>query len=103
MPTTTQFIKAKNDLDLINRLVAQAEMLGVESAQQWVQSHLSLLLSEVVESGQTIADVYSYAREVRDTYIEATPEPPGQNLGAVTDAHMTTAIQAILPVQPTAE
>ena len=51
MATTEQFIKAKNDADLFNRLVARAEMMGVGNAHSWVSGHLPILLTQEIEAG----------------------------------------------------
>lgn len=90
-------MNTRDDLDLQQRFIAKAEMMGIPNAAQWVGSNITLLITEVVQEGQTIGDVYSYAREVRDTHIATTPPPPGKNLGAVTDAHLETAITALTP------
>lgn len=96
MATTADHMAARGDQDLLNRFIARAEMLGVENASSWVQSNMGKLVGQVVEQGQTVTDVYAYASKVRREYVEATPERPGENLGAVTDNHLQTAIQAIL-------
>lgn len=104
MANTNQFISTKSDPDLLQRLIAAAEMKQIPDAAIWVQQNMALLISEDVQDGQTIADVYSYAKEVRDQHIATTPPAPGANLGAVTDAHMNTAIDAIyVPPTPPAE
>jgi len=67
MATTAQHIAARNDTDLLARLVAAAEM---------------------AEAHRAIADVHAYA-------VSQQPPPPGANPAAVTDAQLTTAVQAV--------
>lgn len=95
MATTTQHINARNDQDLMDRFVAAAEQHGIGGAAQWVQTNMGKLVNTTVEQGQSVADVHAYAKETRDRYVAATPEPPGRDLGAVTDTHLATAIQAV--------
>ena len=97
MATTADHMVARGDADLFARFIARAEMLGVDNASSWVQANIGKLVGQVVEQGQTITDVYAYASNVRREYVEATPQRPGENMGAVTDVHLQTAIQAILP------
>lgn len=102
MASTNQHINARNDPDLLDRFIAAAEQANVPNASAWVQANMGRLVCVVVEVGgegegddKTVSDVHSYADEVRDAYIAATPARPGANLGAVTDAHMVTAITAV--------
>jgi hypothetical protein len=95
MATTNQHISARNDADILDRFIAAAEILGIEDASRWVQANIGQLITITVESGQTVADVHAYAREVREAYIAATPPRPGVNLSAVTDTHLATAIDAV--------
>lgn len=97
MATTTQHINARNDPDLLDRFIAAAEQANVENASAWVQANMGRLVTVKVDGAQTVSDVHAYADEVRDAYIKATPERPGANLGAVTDPHLLTAINAIMP------
>lgn len=93
--TTTQHMNARGDQDLLNRFIAKAEMMGVENPAGWVQAHMGNLIVQTVDGTQTVSDVHAYADEVRRTYIANTPQSPGLNLGAVTDAHLQTAIEAV--------
>ncbi|WNN95017.1 hypothetical protein SEA_MAGRITTE_40 [Microbacterium phage Magritte] len=97
MTTTEQHMRARGDQDLLNRFIAKAEMMGIDNASGFVQSNMPSLIRQVVADNQTVSDVYSYAAEVRDNYVEATPPLPGANLGAVTDDHLATALNAVLP------
>ena len=95
MATTSDHIKATRDQDLKARLIAAAEMAGIDAPSFWVESNLGRLVSTNVQDGQTIADVYTYAAA---TY---TPTPrPGENLAAVTDDHLTAAIAAVQAATP---
>jgi len=96
MPTTQQYISAKQDSDLLMRLIAQAEMMKIPSPAEWVQQHLSDLMQAELGPYDTIVSVYAYAKETREAHIAATPPAPGANLGAVTDTHLETAINAVL-------
>lgn len=93
--TTTQHMQTRDDFDLRQRLVAKAELLHIDNAEAWVNLNITRLITEVVDQGQTIGDVYSYAREVRDAYIAAIPPAPGANLSAVTDGHLEAAIAGV--------
>lgn len=99
MATTSQHINTRNDADLLDRFVAAAEQRGMADASAWVQRNLGQLVAQKVDGAQTVADVYAYADETRKAYVAATPERPGANLGAVTDVHLTTAIEALIPVE----
>lgn len=96
MATTTDHIHARNDPDLLDRFVASAEQLGLPDASAWVQANLGSLVSQEVQDDQTVTDVFAYARNIREEYIANTPDRPGINLGAVTDAHISTAINQVL-------
>lgn len=99
MTTTEQHMRARGDQDLLNRFIAKAEMMGIDNASGFVQGNIPELIRQVVADGQTVSDVYSYAAETRDNYVEATPPLPGSNMGAVTDEHLATALTAVLPEQ----
>lgn len=96
MASTAQHIAARGDSDLLARLIAVAEMNNIPSAPQWVQQNMGTLISLPIGEGQTIADVYAYAQETRQIEINALPPLPGLNPGAVTDAHMATAVTAMI-------
>jgi hypothetical protein len=104
MATTSEHIAARSDTDLFARLVAAAEMQGIPNASAWVQQSMGTLLSTPIEDGKNITDIYAYAYNVRKEYLgDDRALPPGQNLGAVTDAHMATAITSLLtPPEPPA-
>lgn len=102
MATTSEHIAARGDNDLFARLVAAAEMQDIPNASAWVQQNMGRLISTPVQDGQNITDVYAYAANVRKEYLaDDRAMSPGLNPGAVTDAHMATAITALLtPVTP---
>ena len=95
MATTADHLAARSDPDLLARFVARAEQLGVERASDWVQARMGRLITSAVARDQTVTDVYAYTANVRKEYLANTPERPGANLGAVTDSHLETAIQAL--------
>lgn len=101
--TTAQHIAARNDLDLLQRFVAKAEMMGVESPTALIQNNIAKLISIDVDSAteglQTITDVYAYAQGIRDAHIAATPLPPGLNPAAVTDDQIGSAILVVIADQ----
>lgn len=101
MATTADHIAARNDPDLLARFVAKAEQLGIRNASQWVQDRMGTLVTQTAEGTQVITDVYAYASNVRKEYLAGTPQRPGENLGAVTDAHLTTAIQTLFASENT--
>lgn len=89
MATIAQHIRARNDDDLLERLIAAAERAGLSNAAQWVESNRGRLVS--VDLGETtVADVHAYAVATYD------PGPrPGQNPAAVTDAQLEAAVAAV--------
>lgn len=95
MASTLDHMAARGDADLFERFVACAEQAGIENAAQWVQANMPKLVSLEVQDGQTVTDVYTYARNVRDEALAAVPERPGINLGAVTDTHLLSAITTL--------
>lgn len=96
MASTTQHINARNDPDLLARFIAAAEQADVADASAWIQANMGRLVCVEVDSGQTVSDVHAYADATRQAYIDATPERPGANLSAVTDANLAAAIAATL-------
>ena len=95
MATTADHMAARGDADLLARFIARAEQLGVENASSWIQAHMGQLIGQKIDGNQTVTDVYAYAANVRREYIAATPQRPGENMGAVTDSHLEVAIQAL--------
>lgn len=95
MPSTAEHINARGDVDLQARLVAMAEMQDIPNPAGWVMANMPQLITQPVDGDQTITSVHAYASNARDTYIAATPPPPGMNPGAVLDAHLLTAITTL--------
>lgn len=96
MASIAEHMSARNDNDLFQRLVAAAEMAGVEAPEQFVGLNRGKLISTPIEvDGQTttLSAVHAYA--------VATYQPvprPGANPAAVTDQHLKEAIKALAPV-----
>lgn len=91
MATSAQHIAARNDNDLLARLIAVAEQNDIPNAQQWVEANRGRLVAVTVE-GTTLADVHAYAVA---TYVPAPR--PGENPAAVTDAQLAAAVAALAP------
>lgn len=94
MASSAQHIAARNDNDLVQRLIAMAEQAGIPNAQQWVESKRGALVSvdldETPEGVSSIADVHAYAVA---TYVPALR--PGENPAVVTDAQLSEAIELV--------
>lgn len=99
MANTAQHMNARNDGDLMGRLIARAELMGLDNPSGFVQTNLvSLVIQPVADlntSPKSIGDIHAYAYEVRENYIQNTPKPAGQDLAAVTDDHLEAAITAV--------
>lgn len=91
MATTADHIAARNDADLLARLIATAEAAGVENAQSWAETNRGRLVAADI-GDTTIADVHAYAVA---TY-NPTPRP-GVNPAAVTDAQLKAAVDLLKP------
>src|SRR5699024_9736821 len=70
MATIAEHIAARNDLDLLARLVAAAERAGIDNAQAWAEIHRGALVSTDI-GDTTVADVHAYAV----ASYEPTPRP----------------------------
>lgn len=102
MPNTQEYITAKGDSDLLSRLIARAEMMNVDDPANWVQINMSKLIqASIAGPDDTIVSVFSFAKQHREDYIAAIPPAPGADLAAVTDAHLTAAINAVRGETPT--
>ena len=99
MATTTDYMAARGDADLLVRLIAKAELMGIDNASQWIQENMSKLVNVAVGEGQTITDIFTYANTVRQAALDAVPPRAGINLAAVTDTHLQTAIELVQPVE----
>lgn len=103
MPTSTEHIAARDDLDLQKRLIAVAEQMGYPNAQGAIVANLGGLISREIEvnGATTLATVHAYAAAVRrDHLADEKAMPPGLNPGAVTDDHIRAAISAVLGAVP---
>lgn len=89
MATIAQHIAARNDADLVARLVAAAEMAGVDNPQGWVESHRGELVSADI-GGTTISEVHAYAV----TQVKPVLRP-GEDPQFITDDQVKQAISAI--------
>jgi hypothetical protein len=97
--TTAQHIAARDDIDLIQRFIAKAEMMGLDAPGSFVQNNIATLISVDIDTAtpglQTVTDVYAYAAGIRQAHIEATPPAPGLNPAAVTDEQIEQAINVV--------
>lgn len=102
--TTAMHIAARADADLLERLIAAAEMQGIPSAAGWVQQNIGTIISTPLTEGQdTIASVFDFAKGSYEAAVAALPPKPGLNPAAVTDAYMAQAILALItPAEPPA-
>jgi hypothetical protein len=92
MATSAQHITASKDADLRERLIAIAEMEGIDAPSFWVESNIGKLLSTTVSGEQVLADVHAYAVA---SYVPAPR--PGEDPTKVMDDHLRTAVQAHKP------
>lgn len=99
MTTTTDFMAARGDADLLVRLIAKAELMGIEDAATWIQANMSKLVNIQVDQNQTITDIFTYATAIRQAALDAVPPRAGINLAAVTDTHLEAAIVAVRPAE----
>ena len=97
MTTTAQHMAARANSELIERLVAMAEMNHVPNAAAWVQFNLGILISEsLTEGGDTIASLLDYALAEYQKAFSALPPLPGSNPSIVTDAFLQMAVDRVL-------
>lgn len=92
--TTAQHIAARNDEDLIERLVAAAEQHGIQNAAEFVRMNAGKLVSTDI-GGTTVTAVHAYASSVYREAVASLPPKPGANPAAVTDVQLAQAIQAV--------
>lgn len=92
--TTAQHMAARDDADLVARLVAAAEQAHIDNAESWVRQNVGKLISTDI-GGTTVTAVHAYASTVYNDAVAALPETPGSNPAAVTDAQLTQAVQAV--------
>lgn len=90
MTTSQDLLLAARDADVRDRLVALLAAHGHTSPEATIDTRIGRIVATVVSEGQSVADVLAYARA---NYVP-TPRP-GQNLAAVTDAHLRTALTTL--------
>jgi|SRR6478609_1280045 len=93
--TTAQHIAARDDQDLVSRLIAAAEQAHIPNAESFVRSNVGRLISTDIGGGATITAVHAYAKSTYDQAVAALPLKPGLNPAAVTDDQLSEAIQAV--------
>lgn len=93
--TTSQHISARDDKDLIDRLIAAAEQAHIPSPESFVRMNVGKLISAETTPGSTITTVHAYASTVRQTALDLLPPLPGVNPAAVTDVQLAQAVRAV--------
>lgn len=93
--TTAQHIAARDDVDLVARLVASAEQAHIPQPQSFVQANIGRLISTDIGNGSTITTVHAYASSVYESAVASLPPAPGINPAAVTDEQLTQAVNAV--------
>lgn len=93
--TTAQHIAARDDQDLVNRLVAAAEQAHIDNPDGFVRQNVGRIISTEISGGATITAVHAYASTVYAEAVAALPPKPGLNPAAVTDTQLAEAIQAV--------
>lgn len=92
--TTAQHIAARDDEDLVARLVASAEQAHIPNPDSFVRMNVGKLISADI-GGTTVTTVHAYASLVYEEAVAALPPKPGLNPAAVTDDQLAQAIQAV--------
>lgn len=92
--TTAQHIAARDDEDLVARLVASAEQAHVPNPDSFVRMNVGKLISTDI-GGTTVTAVHAYASVVYEQAVAALPPKPGLNPAAVTDEQLAEAVAAV--------
>ena len=101
MATLNDINIASRDQDLRERSAAAAAEAGVMSPENWVADRARALVSQVVQDGQTITDVFAFAVARQKAFLASTTLdlwsgevmlPPGLNPAAVTDPYIEHAV-----------
>lgn len=109
MATLNDINIASRDQDLRERFAAAAAEAGVMSPENWVADRARALVSQVVQDGQTVTDVFAFAVARQKAFLASTTLdlwsgevmlPPGLNPAAVTDAHLRSAVAQVLAQEP---
>jgi hypothetical protein len=93
--TTAQHIAARDDTELISRLVAAAEQAHIPNPERFVWDNRGIIISTDIGEGSTITTVHAYASTVYEQAVAALPPKPGLNPAAVTDSQLSAALQAV--------
>jgi hypothetical protein len=93
--TTAQHMAARDDKDLLARLIAAAEQAHIPNPESFVRTNVGKLISTEIAGGATITAVHAYASTVYQDAVSQLPPAPGVNPAAVTDQQLTQAIQAV--------
>ena len=92
--TTAQHIAARDDENLVARLVASAEQAHIPNPDSFVRMNVGKLISTDI-GGTTVTTVHAYASAVYEQAVADLPPKPGLNPAAVTDDQLAQAIQAV--------
>ena len=98
--TTAQHMAARDDVDLVARLVAAAEQAHVDNPEQFVRTNVGRIISTDIGGGTTITSVHAYADLNYQNAVAALPQKPGLDPAAVTDQQLAQAIQAVWAPTP---
>lgn len=98
--TTAQHMVARDDKDLVARLIAAAEQAHIPNPKGFVTAQIGKLISTDLGSGVTLTSVYSYAAAVRADAVAALPPAPGLNPSAVLDSQLSVAISLVWEAEP---
>lgn len=93
--TTAQHIAARDDQDLMARLIASAEQAHIPNPESFVRQNVGRLISTEIVGGTTVTAVHAYASTVYAEALAALPPKPGLNPAAVTDNQLAEAVQAV--------
>jgi hypothetical protein len=93
--TTAQHMAARDDTDLVKRLVASAEQAHIPNPEEFVTTNVGVLISTEIGSGTTVTSVHAYADSVYRAAVAALPPKPGANPAAVTDTQLAQAVTAV--------
>jgi hypothetical protein len=93
--TTAQHIAARDDKALTARLIAVAEQAQIPNPDGFVAANVGRLVSTEISASTTLTTVHAYAAGQYQNAVAALPPLPGLDPGAVTDAQLAAAVQAV--------
>lgn len=93
MATIAEHIAARNDNDLLQRLIAAAERAGIPSPQAWAEMNRGAIVAADI-GDTTLSDVHAFAV----ASYEPTPRP-GEDDTKITDPQVEAAVTAMLAGQ----